>query len=308
MYGQINPTFQVNLPIAPSEDLPPGLQPGVTFASPPLPNEAALRKCAADAGGEESKFLSCVAEKAMPKEYRMTSECLSQNENDPARAFACSTGNKDVQVAYDKLSKAKNCWDKRRSDNDSEDMADDDKWKFTGCLADAALSENDAYYVNCITKNKGEPIKSAICGLAKNVNAEGQIALACAIKSGGEPSLFVGCTGGELFDREIKKCLRHGIATNNGCFGPNNAYRVLLRGLNGEAKRIFGENSAAYQAWNAWEKNVLAPGQNHVVIHHFNNALKDVTEGPGPDNALVVTGNKIGEVFQSIGKIKVKIF
>jgi hypothetical protein len=83
-----------------------------------------------------------------------------------------------------------------------------------------------------------------------NLNTEAQIAVQCAVATGGEPYAFTSCAGGQLTARELDKCLMNGVGGSNGCFGPNN---TIIQGLNQTGQIIagqFGPNSLPVQTWN----------------------------------------------------------
>jgi len=84
---------------------------------------------------------------------------------------------------------------------------------------------------------------------------------------------WAGCTGGQLTQRELTKCLTHGVGGNDGCFGPNN---TIVQGLNQLGQFV---------------QQQLGP--NNDAVRHFNNAISDVTRGPGPNNDLVRAANTV---------------
>ncbi|WP_156629663.1 hypothetical protein [Methylobacterium sp. Leaf85] len=291
-FGQLNPTLQVNIPRAPGGSLPAGLHPGIQLARPPLPDEQQLRQCYAQSDQQDA-FFECLVDRAMPREYRLTKQCLEDHADDSGRALVCSTGNQDLARSYDRFKEVSDC--AKQDDND--------EWDITQCIGNNTLGQNERYYMGCVTKNKGDPKTAVVCALAKDLTPEQQIALSCAMSTGGNPKAFAVCTGGRLLERELTKCWEHGIATNQGCFGPNNEYRRFLRSVDDQMRRSLGENSVAYHAYEFWQNNVLAPGPNHEVIRHINNGLNDLRNGPGPNNEAVKAGRALEGGVRSIGKV-----
>lgn len=291
-FGQISPTISVVLPGQPGASNP-GLNTGVQLARPPLPDEQQLRSCYQNTNGREA-FYSCVVESAMPKEYQITKQCIASNQTDSGRALACSTGRNDVVKAYDKFKAVNDCTKK---------TGGQDNYQVAQCIGDSTLGSNERYYLSCITKNKGDYKTAAVCALAKDLTPEQQIAISCAISTGGQPHAFAVCTGGQLLTRELDKCWQHGIATSDGCFGPNNEYRKFLSNVDAQMKTTLGANSVAYQAYQLWQNNVLAPGPNGEVIKAVNNGLSDVKNGPGENNEIVKAGNALAGGVKSIGKV-----
>jgi hypothetical protein len=270
----------------------PGSMRGFQFASPPLPDEDRLRQCRSQANSDDD-FMLCVIDQALPKEYRVTRQCLKENPSEGARALVCSIGDSNISAAYDGFSKVSSC--ANRQGNDLSRVAE--------CVEQAALGPDGNYYLECIKRNSGSPASGAVCALGKNLTPEQQIAVSCAAETGMEPHAFVLCTGGQLFQSELDKCWKHGIATDEGCFGPNNEYRRFLGRIDDQMKHAFGENSVAYQTYKLLQDNVLAPGPNHEVIKFVNNSINDIQNGPGPNNEFVKAANGVAGVAKSVGKL-----
>jgi hypothetical protein len=266
---------------------------GISFARPPLPNEVQLRQCLQENRNSNSaNFYECVIRRALPDEYRITASCFAQNRNDNGRALLCSTQRQDLVNTYDRFRKVQDCANKSQNN-----------WDIAGCVGQQVLGQNEQYYLSCVTRNRGDYKAAAVCAIAKDLNPEQQIALSCAISTGGQPVAFATCTGGQLLARELDKCWNGGIATSDGCFGPNNEYVKLINNIDNEARRIMGQNSEAYKAWKLWQNNVLTPGPNHEVVKFLNNGIRDIREGPGPNNEIVKLGNSVGGAIQSVGKV-----
>ncbi len=155
--------------------------------------------------------------------------------------------------------------------------------------------------MGCVTENSDDLKAAAVCAVAKDLTPEQQIALSCAISTGGNPKAFAICAGTRLAARELKKCWQHGVGTDRGCFGPNNEIRHVAERTRREVCNATGRNSAACQIYSAWHNNVLMPGPNHDVIRHLNNSLKDLREGPGENNELVRLHRDVQGAVKSIG-------
>lgn len=116
-----------------------------------------------------------------------------------------------------------------------------------------------------------------------NLNTEMQIAVQCAVATGGEPYSFASCAGGQLTARELDKCLTNGIGGSNGCFGPNN---TIIQGLNQAGQFIagqFGPNSLPVQTWNTGVRELQNGARNGAEI------LQNV-------------GNEIGRAPNNVGR------
>lgn len=288
-----NPSLNVALPATPAGGLPQG---GIGFAVPPMPNLAELQSCHAQSAGEQA-FYRCMVGRALPAPYRITAACISNSAGNYGAALACSTGDARFQQAYRRYQQVEGCF-RQGNRNDAQIAA---------CIAEPNLGQNERRYLQCIMSNSQQQGQvswgpAAACAVAGDLNAEWQIAVSCAVNSGGEPLVFAGCTGGQLMTREISKCWSGGIGTSNGCFGPNNEFRRWADQMNQYVQRTFGPNSVAAQVYGAWHNNVLAPGPNHEVVRFLNNGLRDIQNGPGPNNEFVRLGSQMEGGVRSVAK------
>jgi hypothetical protein len=286
------PTFVVSLP-----PRGPGAG-GIHFANPPIPDLNTARNCRATASSEQ-EFYACLVDSALPEEYRLTQQCLSSYGGDPAAAYICSSGNQQLQNNYQQLQKVAQCSRSSQSNDDSE---------IALCVGNAFLGDRERYYLGCIQSNKNDYAGIAVCALAPQLNPEQQIALSCAITTGAHPYPFATCTGGRLTAREIEKCWQNGIGTDQGCFGPNNELRKFSQQLDDQARRAFGDQSVAYQAFSFWQNNIAMPGPNHEFVKFLNNGLNDIQHGPGPNNEIIKFSNQVGDALNSLGQAVQCIF
>jgi hypothetical protein len=294
-FGQLSPNLQVILPDdsdAPQPSEPTDADRGIQLAKPPLPDEGQLQRCHNQTSSRRD-FFECVINRTMPREYTINMQCMNNNRDDWGRALVCSTNDQRLNRNYDRFKKLNSCNEHAR-----------DRWDVAQCVGDATLSESDNYYLRCITENRGKFSSAAVCAIGRKLTPEQQIALACAITSGGQPYAFATCTGGQLLERELDKCLRHGVATNDGCFGPNNEYIKVLRSADQQLRKALGGGNEVYRAYQLWQNNVLAPGPNHDVIRHLNNGIRDIQDGPGKNNEYVKAARAINSAVRSIGKLK----
>ena len=292
--GRLRPSWRVGLPGP--DRTPQNLQDlealgvrGVEFAALPIPMPQAVDSCRNRSGSPEG-FFGCLVEEGFPEEYRIARHCRRANPSDAGAALLCSSGREDLQQGYRQLKTIKRCIDSGRRS----------QYEVADCLGNQFLGTNERYYLGCVTKNEGDLSKAAICALAKDLNAEQQVALACAVSTGGQPAPFVACTGGQLLKRELTKCWEYGIATEQGCYGPNNEIRKCWDELDSQARVAMGANSEGYKAFAFMKNNVFAPGPNHEFVRHFNNALNDVQHGPGPNNDIVRFGQSLGNTLSSV--------
>jgi tetratricopeptide (TPR) repeat protein len=271
---------------------------GLQFAALSVPDLGELRKCSEQAFSQgrdklaQDKFLYCTVERAVPPEYRIVEQCFSSNQSDPGAALVCSSGNSNLKHAYDRFREVATCVDKRGTK--TLDVAN--------CVGKQVLGENEQYYLSCVTQNTGSYSGMAVCALAKDLTPEQQIALSCVVESGGVVYAYAACVGGQLTARELAKCWDEGIATQEGCFGPNNEIRKFFDGIDSKVKQILGENSEGYKIFHLLKENSLTPGPNHEIVKFLNNGLSDIKHGAGPNNEFVKMGKALGGAIGSVGK------
>ncbi len=287
-------SFQVDVPgVATVNGGTSGAGPQLHVALPPLPDQTQLQACLSSSNSRED-FAACVAQRALPQQYRISAQCAQANREDGGRALACSTGNPEILNAYDRIKRIKGCTDESGGG----------EYAGAPCIGDETLSSDDRYYLSCITKNHGDFRASAMCSLAKDLTPEQQIALSCGVSSGGEPHAFAACTGGQLLSRELDKCWDHGIGTDDGCFGPNNDIRKFLESADDVIRNAAGEHSVVYQAYSTLTKDVLDSDASRDVVKILNDGLGDLKDGPGPSNTVVQVTQALsdagGGVLQSI--------
>lgn len=258
------------------------------LALPPIPEMGALSTCR-DESNDEDEMYQCIREHALPPAYRTTVQCMENHPKDDGAALVCSTGREDLADAYQKMKKVQKCAKKY---DDNSDIA--------MCAGEQFLGHNERYYAKCVKDNMSDYSAAAACGLAKDLTPEQQIALSCAVKTGGNPKAFLICTGGQLLAREIGKCWQNGIATEDGCFGPNNDIRKFADGIDDRMRTALGENSEVYKAYKLYKDNVLLPGPTHDGVKALNTVLNDIQHGPGENNDIVKAGNELKKLIPSV--------
>lgn len=258
------------------------------LALPPIPEMGALTECRDESGGEDEMY-RCIRDRALPPAYRVTEQCLQDHPDDDGEALICSTGREDLKDGYAKMRKVQECAKKHKKNSD-----------IAICAGDQFLGDNERYYAKCAKDNMTDYSAAAACGLSKDLTPEQQIALSCAVKTGGNPKAFLICTGGQLLAREIDKCWKYGVATDDGCFGPNNDLRKFADGIDSRMKTALGENSEVYKAYKLYKDNVLLPGPSHDGVKAFNTALNDLQHGPGQNNDIVKAGNELGKLIPTV--------
>ncbi|MFK8399875.1 hypothetical protein M2D07_015310 [Pseudomonas sp. BGr12] len=285
MFGW-QPSLQIAVPAPQGDNDGFGIK--TVLALPPIPEMDALSQCR-DESEDEDEMYQCIRDRALPPAYRTTVQCTEDHPNDDGAALICSTGRQDLEDAYRKMKKVQKC--AKEHDGNGE---------IAMCAGQQFLGRNERYYAKCVKENLSDYSAAAACGLAKDLTPEQQIALSCAVKTGGNPKAFLICTGGQLLAREIDKCWQHGIATEDGCFGPNNDLRKFADGIDDRMRTALGENSEVYKAYKLYKDNVLLPGPTNDGVKALNTALNDLQHGPGENNDIVKAGNDLKKLIPSV--------
>ena len=184
-FNQLSPWLQVRIPppampVQSVEELRKLNTSGVNFAVPPIPSPENVKRCW-QPNVSRDDFFGCLVENGMPNEYRLSRACLQKYPNDGGAALICTSGRQDLMREYQRLREVKMC----------VDQGDRSTTYVANCLGKQFLGENERYYLACVTDNDGDLAKAAVCGVAKGLNPEQQIALACAVSTGGQPYAFV---------------------------------------------------------------------------------------------------------------------
>ncbi|MCE1021492.1 hypothetical protein LU640_29075 [Pseudomonas monteilii] len=241
-------------------------QPGYT--KPAYATEQEMLRCAQQAGGQRDRFMECAASKMFTPQQVQVYECVARSPDDGARAQCLAStllGPNERQV----LNQVQTCYSQNGGD-----------WtKLPLCFANQQFDPTTQRTIGCL-QNQGASGQASAWGTVAcigsnqlSMNPEMTIAVQCAATTGGDPMSWAGCTGGQLTQRELTKCLTHGVGGNDGCFGPNN---TIVQGLNQLGQFV---------------QQQLGP--NNDAVRHFNNAISDVTRGPGPNNDLVRAANTV---------------
>ncbi|HVF72238.1 MAG TPA: hypothetical protein VM940_11585 [Chthoniobacterales bacterium] len=210
-----SPPAIINLPTA---TIPEGM-----YNLPPVrvaPTVA--QQCLSTAAGDRTAFFKCVATGSLGKKEKLAFECATSSTTDKEKALCMLAANLTGEDQAN-LQTVRDCY-KQHGDNLAA---------YPVCLATARVDPKLMDAVNCLqqsTAHGQQPDywKIGVCALGPSVmgglnpNAEAQIAIDCAVKSGGNPEVFVGCAGGQLVVSELEKCLTAGFG-GNGCFGNGNS-------------------------------------------------------------------------------------
>jgi hypothetical protein len=180
------------------------------------------------------------------------------------------------------------------------------------CVAQQYLGQDEQHMLKCAVENNYDVGTTAVCAMGPELglNPEMQIALTCAVASGGEPMTFAGCAGGQLGQRELAKCWQNGVGTDQGCYGPNNSIRKFFDGVDSQLRTMLGSNNDLYKVYNAYHKNVLSPGPNHEFVKLVNSGINDLRSGPGKNNEIRKAATAVEKGFHKVRKatrIKIKL-
>jgi hypothetical protein len=240
------------------------------FGVPMIASEARAVQCWNSAGGSQSQFGDCMVRAMAGQRERAAYDCARANRNNNSAMALCMVGAlggaKERQVAQT-LANCQAQYGTRYSE-------------YPLCMAGQNIDGDTGKLLQCVQQQTSQGqvsvMGTAMCyGAGKlDMNTEMQIAVQCAVSSGGEPMTFAGCAGGQLTAIELNKCFTNGVGGAGGCFGPNNTIVQALQSAGQAIGQHFGPNNDLVKTWN--------------------NAVHDVTQGPGPNNEVV-------KVFRNVG-------
>lgn len=229
------------------------------YVKPLIASYENAQSCRSASNGERKKFGECMLTKMLGKKELSLYNCSKKEKQDKNKLALCAIsalGGENEQRAAQQIAA---CYSQHG-----------DRWQqYPLCMAGQQLDENTAKLLSCVKEGATEGsvsiLGTAACygGDRLGLNPELQIALQCAVSTGGEPMAFAGCAGGQLTLRELNKCLESGIG-GEGCFGPNNE---IVKGLSAIGLEI---------------EDLYGPGNRIVTL--WNNGVNDLSNGPGPNN------------------------
>lgn len=266
------------------------------FAPPMLATPATAQSCYQQTGGERTRFGECMVRAMVGQRERAAYDCTRSSTDRSALAICMvgvMGGERERQIA----SQLANCRQQYGADYS----------RYPLCMASGAVPGEAGRLLACVQQQGGNVsvMGTATCYGAEKLqlNPELQIAVQCAVTTGGEPYSFAACTGGQLTAREIDKCFTGGIGTSSGCFGPNNDIVKALQSAGTLLQNQFGPNNDLVKTWNtAYRDLTQGPGPNNFVVQSFRNVGNEVGRTFGPNNDIRKTIEKV------VPRIKIKLW
>lgn len=294
------PVFQIpNLPPSPYQVVgaPKGAAPIPSrfapqqsgYVRPAYASEQAITQCLNSSGGDQDRFVDCAARKMFSTQQIAVYDCVAKSSDDNMRA-QCLAGQLLGHNERRVLDQVQGCYQQSGGN-----------WQHMPlCLANQQFDPNTQRTIGCIQQQMQSGSVSAWGTVAcvgsnnLNINPEMTIAVQCAATTGGDPLAWAGCTGGQLTERELSKCLTNGVGGPDGCFGPNNTIVQGLNQLGQIMQQQFGPTNDIVRGFNNAVKDVThGPGPNNDLVRIINNVSRDVTHGPGPSNDIRKFANKV---------------
>lgn len=238
---------------------------------------------------DEERFYDCMLNEMLGKKEAEVYNCTKKSQGDETKLALCSLAALGGQNEKAAVSQISSCYSRHQ----------DDYKQYPLCMAQQNMSHDAANLLACIEKQSQQGdvtfYGTAACygGGALDLTPEQQIALECAVGTGGEPYSFASCAGGRLTARELSKCLTNGIG-GRGCFGTNNDIVKALSALGVDMSAHYGPNNTIVKTWNNAINDLRnGPGNNNEVTKAFRNAANDITNGPGKNNDIVKAAETI---------------
>ncbi|MEV1965813.1 hypothetical protein ABZR56_05040 [Pseudomonas aeruginosa] len=259
------------------------------YTMPALATEQEMLQCLQQTGGEQRQFMECAAGKLFSQQQMQVYECVSRSPDDSARA-QCLAGTLLGPNEQQVLNQVQACYSQSGGD-----------WnKLPLCMANQQFDPRTQQTIGCLQQQAASGQSSAWGAVAcigstqLSMNPEMTIAVQCAATTGGDPMSWAGCTGGQLTQRELTKCLTNGVGGPDGCFGPNNTIVQGLNQLNQMVQQQFGPNNDAVRHLNNAVNDIRhGPGPNNDLVRAMNTVANDLTHGPGENNDIRKAANQI---------------
>lgn len=207
--------------------------------------------CLNQGQGDPNRFYDCIANQSMGQKEREIYRCMrSSGTSKEAVAMCALRTNLGTQEGA-ALAAVESCarqfgnnWNKYPACMASS--AGDEKTQRAVACAQQSMSSGQVNYWGMATCYAGPQVLNSL-----NPNTETMVAVECAMSSGGQPQVFVGCTSGRLMANELNKCLTDGVGGNGG-FGNGNTINKAYDAIDKQIKASFGSNTVAYQAWQTY--------------------------------------------------------
>lgn len=257
-------------------------QTGQRYTAPLMTSQSTADACLSSSGGESDAFGDCMVRAMIGSREEAIYDCsrTSQTQEEMAFCIVGATGGANERRVAGQLN---NCYERYSTAWDQYPL----------CFAEQNMSEDGARLLNCVREQSESGsvnlFGTAVCYGANrlNLNAEAQIAVQCAVATGGEPISFAGCAGGELTARELNKCLDYGVGSHE-CFGPNNEVVRGLSAIGIDIRSTFGPTNDLVVGWNTAVNDLRnGPGPNNDIVRTANTIANDIQNGPGPNNDIV---------------------
>lgn len=232
-------------------NIPDGTLAEGVYTIPPVmvPSKAAKECVDKTAQGDSKGFFRCIIAASLPEKQKAIFDCASKGGSSKEKIVLClmASGLDNNQKAQ--VAQVQTCYAKHGAN-----------WNaYPVCLASANADPTIAHALSCMKQNATQGKQPDLASLAVcvagpsllgtlNPNAESQVAIDCAMKSGGDPEAFVVCTGGTLLGNELQKCVTNGFG-GSGCFGTGNTLTKVYDEIDNGIRQAFGDNSIAFKAW-----------------------------------------------------------
>lgn len=266
------------------------------YGVPLYATEQTARQCMQQAGNDRTRFADCMMKSMLGKKEYEVYDCGRKNSNDKGAMALCmlsSVGGPNEKRAIGQVS---TCYNQHKSN-----------WnQYPLCMASQNMSEDAARLLSCVQKQSEQGSVSfygtATCYVAGSLRftPEQQIAIECAVSTGGQPYAFAACAGGQLTARELDKCFQKGIG-GDGCFGPNNEIVKALRALGVDMGALLGPNNTIVRNWNNVVNDLRnGPGPNNEVTKAIQTVSNDLANGPGRGNDIVKAVDRVIPGFSNL--------
>jgi hypothetical protein len=270
-------------------------RPRQRYVEPLFATAESAQACMDQSGGDEDAFGDCMMHAMLGPREQAAYDCARSTAT-PEEVAVCLVGAVGGENERRAAAQLAQCQERYQ-----------DHWdQYPLCLAGQNANPETARLLACVQQQAedGEVTwaGTAVCYGAGSLqlNPEMQIAVECAVTSGGQPLAFAGCAGGRLTARELEKCFTDGVG-GSGCFGPNNEIVKALRAVGIDMEDAFGPNNDAVRTWNNAVHDLQnGPGPNNDAVRAVTTVANDLANGPGRNNDIVQAVDQVIPGFADI--------
>lgn len=293
----------------------------------------AARNCRSQINEGRDAFVNCWIRQVSTARQKQILSCMRSTKTD-ASLFACAVRG-DLPAGAKRLA---DCSDKYRKDKklatfvncatgSGLDRQDVELINCTikhkgqlnqvlGCAAEGRLGSRERRIFNCVSRNLNDYRSAGLCLVGSHLSNDQKKVASCVLRNRGSYMQMGICIAGEQRLTPEQQAFVQCASTSGGqpwafagCVGTqltvNELEKCFTVGIGGRG--CFGDNNTLVKfVNNAWKDVTQGPGPNNdlvgmdgFVMRNMRNIRRDVTRGPGPNNDLVGRDGFVGRTLRN---------